>query len=140
MLSGGGRVDPFINAPVTSTGVGYLQTGVLKCIIMACRENAELLMKYCFVASCEESESHQLDRLACSLPPTSSAQLERTWTTKVACGGSMPDGATDVQEIVVIVLLNASILVLLGFLYLLYVLSKEISRQSRTSEPSQRDV
>jgi hydroxylaminobenzene mutase len=62
------------------------------------------------------------------------ALLAGVWSAKkmaIVSGSTMPDTAVPWQEIVVAVLLNASILVLVGFVYLAYVVSKVIADAKR---------
>ena len=62
------------------------------------------------------------------------AQLAGMWSAKMMAtvsGSTMPDGAAQWQEIVVVILLNASILVLVAFVYLVYVFSKIIQPKRR---------
>lgn len=66
------------------------------------------------------------------------ALLAGFWSAKnmaTVSGPNMPDGSTPLQEIIVAILLNASILVLFAFAYLVYVLSRVIAVQKR-HEPS----
>ena len=61
------------------------------------------------------------------------AQLAGLWSAKMMAtvtGSTMPEGATDWQEAMVAALLNASILVLIAFVYLVYILTKIIRSNS----------
>lgn len=62
------------------------------------------------------------------------AQLAGFWSAKkmaVVTGDQMPDIATQTQEVIVSVLLNISILVPVGFIYLFFVLTKLLNDGSK---------
>jgi (hydroxyamino)benzene mutase len=64
------------------------------------------------------------------------ALLASVWSAKemaFVTGGTMPDGAAQWQELVVAVLLNLSLLVLLGFIHVAYVLFRVRRQQDTTA-------